>query len=100
MKDPIAVYFVEKIQITLASKETLSLIINSENEDFTTSTNINDQVAYSKDDPLQIQIIEENEDQYENFDKVDDLMNCELKSRKVMYFFILEWNFYHYSQTM
>ena len=79
MKDPIAIYFIEKIQITLASKETLSLIINSENGYPVASISPN-----SKNGLPQIQIIEETDE--EDLDRVHDLMNSDLKSRKVCVF--------------
>ena len=94
MKDPIAIYFVEKIQITLASKATLSLIINSENGSssvMSSSNKTKEQIILSQailnNGLPQIQIIEETEE--EDFDRVDDLLNSDLKSRKVCAFIII-----------
>ena len=93
MKDPIAIYFVEKIQITLASKATLSLIMNSENGSssvISSSTKVKEQLisqANLNNGLPQIQIIEETEE--EDFDRVDDLLNSDIKSRKVCPFIII-----------
>ena len=92
-------YFGEKIQITLASKGTLSLIINSENNNTEASpTKINHpetSVPDMKDDLIKITPVEETEDQDENFDQVDDLMNCELKSKQVCFLHFFKGTLHH-----